>query len=110
MTLSVLLLFGCGQKLQGTTWEGKYNANTITYDFIGSDTAKLTMLRPGRSPDVDTFNYAMDGKLVKFTWMGTIGTLTLDDGKLVGTPADIDLGRRGLHDDTTTQVVLTKKK
>lgn len=104
---AVTALAGCGEKLSGTTWEGSYTGGhetKVAIEFVGADVAKRTIVEYSE-PKTESLTYAFDGKLVKLTTLGQIvGTMTMDNGQLVSTPADIGIGG-----SNTAKIVLAKR-
>src|SRR5262249_37291402 len=106
----LLTLAACSEKLEGSTWKGKFEKDTVTFWSTAATTVKATWSRDWNGPPQSTtseMTYAVDGKTVlmktgdKVTVRGQ-----LENGDMVGVPVDF-----GFEDlDSKARIVVKKQK
>jgi hypothetical protein len=102
---------GCSPRLEGTTWKGSYDKDSVTIEFLSGNNAKMTWAKGFR--DKPTTNssdttYSIDGKMVYFKNARDKVTAKaqLEGDELVGRPVDF-----GFEDlDSTARVSVKRQK
>jgi hypothetical protein len=104
----MLSVVGCSQKLDGSTWKGQFERDTVTFEFGAGDKVKCTWTKGFGDHPISTssdMTYSIDGNTILFKASKVTGKATLEGNQMIATP--VDLGFENL--DSKARVVVKRQ-